>query len=250
MSLFDCSKDSKDSKNILPQANIPVKNFNYIIYLTNDLKILKLEYFISDTLNYRKLYEYDSGLVAINITDINDKYLSKSKFYLNNVGIADSSIDSVFDNSRLINIDINRYTYDNNGYKTATEIISKNIANDTITSKSTIELYYEIVDGNVKSMYVNGYNSDYYEYNDIDNKFDIISFYSDFAGKKNVKLMKNWFSEIHGAPSTTPPSSEYSYTLNFKGLVEESVEIYSSSFHTGYKPSKEERITKYEYIFQ
>jgi hypothetical protein len=240
--LFNCKKNKED---------IPVKYFKTIIELTNDYKILTVTGYEGEYLKYHKYYLYSAGSVQVTQTDNNNNIMSKSRYFLNSMGLADSCIDSTYHNLKLSNIDLSKLSYDDNGYKTTSTYILKNISADTISSISTISLHYNTINGNLSEVTINGGVVAYYDYSSQENKIDLFSFLGNFNGKINANLMKKYSYGVHGTPSTQPESTEYSYILNSNGLVIECDALYTSSYHTSdSSPSHEKRITKYEYIFQ
>jgi hypothetical protein len=236
----NCSKETEE---------FTVKSYNISITLTNDLKILDVEFYSSDTLSYKMKFNYATDLIKITKTDNKDYLLSMSNYYINSIGLADSCVDSSYYNSKLSSIITSSFKYNSDRNRVSSLIVSRLILNDPAIS--TIELSYGIINGNLKSTTYGGVCSDFYEYTELKNKLDIISFLGDFSGKKSINLMKSSNSGCHTTPSTTPPSSEFDYTLNSNGLVMERVEFFTSSYHvTDQKPMREKRITEYEYKFE
>ncbi len=240
--LFNCKKDSDD---------IPVTYYRTILELTNDYKVLKVTGYKGDSLKYYKWFLYSESSVLMTQTDANNIITLKSKYFLNSMGLADSCIDSTYVNSTLSQITLTERDYDYSGYKTATSYIFKNISADTISSISTITVNYNTVNGNLSEITVNGGVVAYYDYSSEENKIDLFSFLGNFNGKINSNLRIKYSSGIHSAPSTNPEYTQYSYSLNSKGLVTECDALVTSSYHTSDpNPSHERRITNYEYIFQ
>lgn len=212
----NCSKETEE---------FIVKSYNVSITLTNDLKILGVEYYSSDTLSYRMKFNYKNDLIKITKTDNKDCLISLSNYFINGIGLVDSCVDSSYYNSKLSSIITSRFKYNSARNRISSVIVSRQILNDPTIS--TIELSFGIINGNLKSTTYGRVCSDFYEYTELENKLDIISFLGDFSGKKSINLMKSSNSGCHTTPSTTPPSSEFDYTLNSSGLVIERVEFFT-----------------------
>jgi len=241
ISLLSCKKNNEV---------IPVSYFKNIIELTSDYQIIKVSNYSGEKLQYIKQFSYSDDLVEMVQTDSMHNVSLRITYYLNPIGLADSSIDSSYLNQEVKYIHLNKYYYDENRYKIASDYFSKNIS-DNFWHLPAIHLSYNIVNGNVSSLKVNDDYYASYSYSTLDNKIDIVSFLGDFSGKKNANLKAAVHFQYHGSPSTAPPSSDYSYILNSNGLVTECKEFYTSSYHTtDSEPSHEWRITSYEYIFQ
>jgi hypothetical protein len=239
--LFNCSEESKD-------IDIKEKRYKTIITLSKERKIKRVDFYESDTLRYSQFTYYTSGLVEILQTDNNENLKTKSSYFLDSTGLAYTCIDSSYYNFKLSSINVTNFKYNENGYKIDSKITTTDLYNSSKPSISKIELIYEIVDGNMISMNIGGHCSDYYEYTNLDNKLDIISFLGDFCGKSDSKLRKSYNSGCHYTPSTAPPSSTYDYKLNSDGFVVQKVEDYTSSYHIpDSKPIEEKRITNFEY---
>jgi len=236
----NCSKETEE---------FTVKSYNVSITLTNDLKILGVEFYSSDTLSYRMKFNYTTDLIKITKTNNKDYLLSMSNYYINSIGLADSCVDSSYYNSKLSSIITSSFKYNSDRNRISSVIVSRQILNGTTIS--TIELSFGITNGNLTSTTYGGFCTDFYEYTELENKLDFISFLGDFSGKKSNNLMKSYNPGCHSTPSTNPPSSEFDYTLNSNGLVMERVEFFTSSYHvTDPKPMREKRITEYEYKFE
>lgn len=240
----NCVKDESGTD------SLPCKYNSYQITLTPGLQFSKVVFYQSDTLVYKMDYSYLPNLIKTVKKDKNNVVLSVSRYYLNYKNLADSCIDSAFYSS-ILNVILSKYQYDNNDYKIAGDFISKSIVNDTITSISANQLTYQIADGNLVSYNINGYCSEFFEYNDLQNKLDIISFLGNYCGIMNKNLTKTFTSGCHTSPSTVTAKKDYTYTLNSEGFVTEKITIYTPSYHaTSQKPNPEKIITTYEYIYQ
>lgn len=238
--LVNCKKD--------PEVIITTYD-RFIIYLTNDYKIVRVENYRDNSLYYFTTFNYKTNLVEIVQTYNNIKFLRTSKYFLNNVsGLADSCIDSTFSGNELSRVTTSTYNYDTNGYRKSVKIINKSISNGLVSYTYEEEYRYEVKFGNITS--VGDWSCSYfYGFNDLNNKLDIFSFHSDYIGKKNVNLMKSSNTNCPPGPATTPSTSDYEYTLNSLGLVNERIENYTSGYYRGEKPSKEKRISHFEYKF-
>lgn len=237
--LSNCSKET---------GEFTVKTYNVTISLTNDHKILAVEFYSSDTLSYKMKFNYTPDLIRITKTDKKDYLLSVSNYYINSIGLADSCVDSSYYNSKLSNICTSSYKYNSDRYRISSVIVINQVLYNP--SIITIELSFGIINGNLKSTSHGGFCSEFYDYTQLENKLNIISFLGDFIGQKSINLMKSSNSNCHTTPSTTPPSSEFYYKLNSNGLVKERVEVYTSSYHNDQKSLREKRITKYEYKYE
>jgi len=228
--------------------NIPLVEKRYLIQMTSDYKILEVSFFKSDTLESINRYSYLGDKIQMIKTDRDGKPLLKSVYYVEN-HLADSCIDSVYYDADLKYVTSNQYTYNSEGYKTNTIITTKNFTNESDYYLTGVTLNYNYTNGNNTSIDINYDCSYYYSFTSQENKLNISTFIGEYCGKIDKNLRKTFNSGCHGAPSTAPESSEYSYILGENGLVTERTEIYSSSYHVpDQEPKKKKIITKFEYI--
>jgi hypothetical protein len=135
-------------------------------------------------LQYKLTYQYEKSSVIIFRTDHFDNLERKTTYYLNSSSLADSSIDSSYYKSKLHDVVLFKYSYDNENYIKSTDIYY------TFPSYShVVYLEYKIEKGNITSIDISGENKIYYTYTNIKNKIDIASFIGDFNGKKNSNLI-------------------------------------------------------------
>lgn len=238
--LVNCKKD--------PEVLITTYD-RFIIYLTNDYKILRVENYVDNSLYYFTTFNYKTNLVDIVQSYNTIKLMRTSKYFINNTtGLSDSCIDSTYSENELSNVRTSIFNYDTNGYRKSVKIISKSISNGLVSYTSEQEYRYEVKFGNTTS--VGDWSCSYfYGYNDLNNKLDIFTFLGDYIGKKNTNLMKSENTNCPPGPATTPSTSDYEYTLNSLGLVIERIENYTSGYYRGEKPNKEKRISHFEYKF-
>lgn len=238
--LFSCKKESD---------TIPVSYDRYKIYLSDEDTITRLERYINDTLIHVKMFRYNTQEIAIDVTDKKGELISKSTYFLNGKNLADSCINIIYRDSKLLYIYLYINKYHPNGYLQSTDRLEK----DTVDGRtlSELRLDYHIKDGNYTAIDVQGVCLHNYTFYEIESRIDIFTFLGDFNGKWNKNLLKSFQSGCHPTPSTTPPKIEYEYSLDSLGWVTERVENYYSSYHTSDKgPDREKRITTFEYIFQ
>ena len=209
----------------------------FIIELSDSLKIYTVRYYLSDSLSYSKSFNYKNKLVEVFVTDKDGEYISKSYYFLNSNGLADTWIDSSYYGSELDRI-YTDLSYYNAGYKEYTERTISEINSDTITYNSHAYFGYETEDGNMTSMRVNGTCSIDYEYTDLESKIDIFSFLGDFDGERNKNLMNSEINRCQG-PRADARLIEYKYTTNPDGFVTERVAC----------ENKTKTITLFEYEF-
>ena len=210
----------------------------FVIFLSNDYQINKVEHYTNgNTINYVITFYYSKQLIVINRKYINNISNSIQCYYLNSFGLADSCVDSVFNNSKLTDFSIIKYQY-NNGYLIHSDIIDKSIINGVVIYVSTSSRSYTIENGNVLLIACEGSDCDSYSFKYTGNKnyVDINDFLNDFCGKKNANLIE---SVTIACPNLNENS--FNYKLNYQGLVIEKTSIFSSNRIF---------VTTYEYIFQ
>jgi hypothetical protein len=253
--LIKCSKDGE---------NIEQIQGKYKVYLTKELKLLKVEYYVSYGLDYIKTFTYKDNLVKIITSGLG--FDSRSTYYLNDKGLADSCIDSSYYND--LRITFSKFQYDVNGYcivrnnMTALAFVStyKYPSTDSITyenkytfengnqiseswipffnEKNTIILnnWYRVSGGWIPVYNKQNLNTRYSTYTNLKSNVDIRYWEGDFCGKKSANLIKSWKGNYE--------SSAYDYILNAEGFVTQRQELYS------YGTRKARFIVKYEYIFE
>lgn len=224
------------------EEEIPEFHYKTIVTLTNDLKILQVDFYSSDTLSYKKTFSYKVD--EVEELEINNKGILRRKtiFYLDSLGLASHCIDTIFNNSSSTTMIFN-YQYDSAGYLKETEF-------ENYSPGYSLLMTYKIEGGNVVELTFGGSCSEYYNYSYQINKLDLISFLGDFAGKRNSNLRKSYYSGCHSAPSTSPPSSTYEYKLNSNDFVTQRIEYYTPGHHSDTEVTIEKRITDFEYIFK
>lgn len=183
--------------------------------------------------------------------DKNENIIKSTTYFLNNFALADSCVDSVFNNNSSMTILLIRNLYDNNGYLSTVNLNYRSIVHDSIVSSSTYDLIYSISNGNVASVNVNRDYINYFDYCQIPNKIDILGFIGNCSGKidKNLRLS----TKINGSigPHTSTPHHTYYYTLNSDGYVIEKVDFYTPGYDaSSEEPQPEKIITQFKYIFQ
>jgi hypothetical protein len=229
----NCSKNSDD---------IQVDNINIRITLSDNLRILKVDYFNAYSSDSIK-FNYKDSIVEKIFSNNNRKIV----YYLNEgSSLADSCVDSIFSSTFLSDVTICRFKYDNNGYIKSTERIYRHFFPDNKSIVETVNLINDIVDGNVSSVSYSGYYSDRYEYYEYENKLDIINFLGDFNGKRNTNLIKSYQD---GCLSHSPRIHiDYEYVLDSEGFVKEQVKTYSYCYADG-EIRKQKIIINFEYVY-
>ena len=73
------------------------------IEMKSDYSISKITYIDSNNvIVYNKTYYYLGSIVKVTETDVNNNLNRSSTYFLNRIGLADSCIDSAYNNSILI----------------------------------------------------------------------------------------------------------------------------------------------------
>lgn len=230
---------------------IPIKNNRAEITLNADLQILEVAFYQSDTFLYKKINTFLPNSIISVERDNNDNIIKTSTFYLNSFALADSCVDSVFNNYPYLNILLSKYLYDSNGYKKSVVLNSKSIKNDSVVASSNYDLLYSISNGNVASVYVNYDFVNYFEYCQKLNKIDIVGFIGGYCGKIDKNLLESMKSGGDYGHHIQPPHRISYYTLNSAGYVIEKVDFYTPGYDvTTEDPQPEKIITKFKYIFQ
>jgi len=237
----DCSNDGQD---------IPIELSKSIISLNNEFKILKVENYKYDTIINTIIFNYENNLVEVSKSYVqtNVTYISsKCNYFLNEVGLADSSIYYEYSSDRPSRTIISKYTY-NGKYKIKEDIIVNEYDSTKIVGTSDVNLIYSIKNGNTVSLKINGICSDYFEFNDLENKINIDDFVGDFNGKINRNLIQSSYTDCPGFHGSDQPSSVFEYIIDENGYVLERVEHFYTS--SGAETKEVKKITQFEYKFQ
>jgi uncharacterized protein (TIGR02145 family) len=203
----------------------------YKIELKDNFIISKVRsYDANKFLIYNELYNYSDKYVKVIKTDLKDNVISISTYFLNRLGVADSSIDSAFNNTDFTGKRKIRYQYNNENY-----LISRD---DSPVSP----IHYEYANGNrIKSVW--GTNKTYYTYNSLTNYIDIESFTGSYLGKLNKNLRQS--SRLEFLMASNSESTTYEYTLNSAGLV-----IQQAGTTTDYSGKfLRKHVTFFEYLY-
>jgi hypothetical protein len=231
--LSTCVKDEQDGSTEL---------YKCIITLNDELQIHRVDNYFSDSLDNSIEFKYNYDLVEVVKTWPKLNYQSKRSYFINNVGLADSCITIDYENDKLKRFMISKYDY-NDKFKIKADMIIDNYNSGIITSTSYANLIYSINNGNTVSMWINGTCSEYFKFNEIENKIDIEGFLGDFNGKINMNLLESSYTDC---PSSQ--HNEYDYTVNANGYVLERVEHYFTGY--GSETNEVKKITQFEYKFQ
>lgn len=238
--LFSCDKD------VTP---VQLNHDGYKIYLSDEYQINKVQYYTSDTLSFTQDFTYDAQVVSIKQNNEYGELRFESMYYLNGENLAERSITSYYSDAKLSEKHTYTYTYDASGYLVLSSLMSEVVGSDSDNYEIVFE--NEIENGNKKEMNINGDCSNYYSYNEIELKIDVVTFLGDFNGKRNLNLLEQYQSGCHTVPSTSPPQYNYKYTLDAQGLVTERFETKRLSYHSSEpEPTYEKTLTTFEYIFQ
>ncbi len=230
--LITCKKEDRD---------IPTELYKCIITLNNDLKLKKVENYLSDSLNNSIVYNYQNDLVEVIKTGPTFNIQSKNSYFLNNAGLADSCITIVYEHNDTTRFMISKYYY-NDKYKIKADVKIDDYDSGVITSTSHANLIYSINNGNTISMLINGICSFYFEFNEIENKIDIEVFLGDFNGKINKNLLKSTYTDC-----PTSQHSEFEYTIDANGYVVKRIEHDFTGY--GSEENETKKITQFEYKF-
>jgi hypothetical protein len=208
-----CKKATTETEN--ESASVTDK---YIIEMNQNFRISKVIHLIGNNdSDYVRVYSYSEKNVKI----YTDGVLIQT-YFLNNAGLADSSIEGAY---------MNQYHYDDSNYLTSME------SND-------LHIIYNYSNGN-RTSGVGIHYSAQYQYNTIINKIDIDEFQGDFLGKLNYNLVQ--FKSFMFTMASDGYQVDYQYKLNADGLV-----VKRTGITTYNRPnsSPDNTITYFEYIIK
>jgi hypothetical protein len=191
----------------------------YIIEVDNEYRFSKVssEYWI-------KTYFYSDTIVIITQTSSIPGYLNnKETYFLNNLGLADSSFNGSF---------YNYYSYNSDNY-----LIS--------SISSGKKVVYEYLNGNRTGIFVGPPEWLRYEYNSLQNIIDIESFTGSWLGQLNKNLISKK-SYRWGPMGGDVNNTDYDYVLNEDGLVVQRIALKTENW--GIIPPIQ-TIENFEYLF-
>jgi hypothetical protein len=204
--LSSCSRDETASN---PQPVIYSKK--YSLEITKDYRIIKVSFESYNAVdNYVQEYYYYTDSVVV-IKKINQPFIYRSVYFLNQSKRADSC--RITENSKSY------FKYDSNGYLT-----SKTDRSYSYGSKYEYTNTYKYIAGNLTKLTFDSTRFSLtgkyvlYTYTSYPNLIDIRDFSGPWLGKLNSNLAKTYF--VGGSMSDFPPCQNYEYNLNEKGLVD------------------------------
>ena len=224
LSVHSCKKGKQGLEN---DNSISEK---YTIEMKSDYSISKITYNDSNNvIVYNKTYYYLGSIVKVTETDVNNNLNRSSTYFLNRIGLADSCIDSAYNNSILIYIYRTKYQYNNYNYLTSFDDGSKTI-------------HFEYENGN-KTTADGIHYSARFQYNTLINIIDIDLFQGSYLGKLNKNLTLS--SQYQFTMGSDDLSNVYQYETNSEGLVVQRIGTTTYN-RLGSSPTK--LTTKFEYL--
>lgn len=238
LSLFSCKKED----------DIPTVNDKYTIELDQNNVIYKVTYTKAGNLNYVLEFTYTTEYVRAVKHNSADSLVNIKQYYLVN-GLCDSLVDSTFTQEQFKSARIYLYEF-KNGYKIKEESYTAN-SQGVLDFDHKIDYSYSIY-GNLEQFVVMDQCTGNYSYNDLPNKIDLITFVGEYMGKLNSNLCTGYSpGGCPSGPSTVSSNDSYAYTLNSDEYVIERVKIHTSGYHSpDGKPSQEQTISQFEYVFR
>jgi len=180
----NCAKEKKD----IQYTKYTYLYYTYNIELTSDLKISKVSYYRNNA-NNTITFDYFADKIIVK-REGSFNYISY--YYLNSFGIADSSIDSVFNNNIFSSLIKKKYEYDSNLFLISEKVTAPA---DNLLYGSNDRIYS---DGNLITIKYSSFNEVYTYYLDLLNKIDINNMIGNIKGKNSINLLKT--SRTGGGP--------------------------------------------------
>jgi hypothetical protein len=217
---------------------------NYLIEADNNYRIYKVSFSDQQDSYKNWIREYSYSQESIMVNSYSTRNGEKTIYYINNLGLADSSIYSYqYNNSTISSKTYYRYNYEN--YLLMAIHPGYNIGQPPDTT------YFEYINGNKSKTYKSKYYNSpsfpqtfTYTYNSIKNIIDIESFNGSFVGRLNQNLIGTL--TYYGSPEGIR-NSTYQYIKNSDGLVEERK---CKSWTAGSTDPASFYIDKFEYKFR
>jgi len=222
--VHSCNKDKVESNSNSNFNYTKSETDNYKIEMNGDYRISRVTHFDSNNrILSDKSYKYSNNEVVVN--DSNSGYIL-SQYFLNNIGLADSSLEGTYRIKYQYNSDKYLLSYSNFPY---TYLNTLTYLNGNKTYVSNFPRY--------------GCS---YEYTSILNYIDIESFDGLYLGNLNYNLILKKRDQF-GPHTRDYTTTNYEYILNSDGLVVKrtAVKIDNSSLQDP-KP-KERLISNFEY---
>ncbi|NUQ23820.1 MAG: hypothetical protein HUU34_07695 [Saprospiraceae bacterium] len=214
--------------------------------------ISKYEKYFNDVLIETAVFQnFDSVLYMIR-TDSSNEIIQKMIYYIASNGLASSAIDSSFSYQGLIVRNL-EYEYQD-GFLISTIVDWERFGTIVGSGQSTISrtIENENISLTERSSH-NGYHIvsciDYFQYNSLINKIDIIDFSNGITGKisKNLIQYARWNQGCPCFSSSTTAYSNFFYEFGTNGYVTKKIENYTPCTHITKPVSSIEMITIYEY---
>lgn len=207
------------------------KDSTEIIY-NNDNKVIKLEYY-DENKNFvgYEIYTYTLNKIVQSEYDENDVLEHEYHHYLNTDGTVNYTSNKNIDGNNT-DYDSIFYFYDN-GYNVKEINNSEHLYNGTLTSKQSDTIWHTYADGNrvqtIQKIYNGIIEMTDYVYGTLEDKNDLTGqlLIPGVYGKANKNLATS--SSKNNANNY---KATFTYQVNAKGLITNSVSVYTSDFGT------------------
>jgi hypothetical protein len=249
--MISCSK-TDTIKFISEYSDETVK---YVINLDQSgMKITGYAKYINDALFAITSFENTDTTMIVLTRDSADRIINKKIFNIKNSELAESCLDSSFNEDGLY---IVRSFYEYFDDFLVSSAIEWEQTGDYPGSGEALRTQV-IENENIKSIYTAapgnpGGCTNFFDHNSRINKIDVRNFSNGITGRisKNLIEHASWNNGCPGGPSSSIAYSDYQYEINQEGYVTKMTEIYTPVYHLSFSEEVTRTIstTIYEYNF-